>query len=58
MRGPICRWGFLVNDQDDDPAYIKRWRRASARTFEPPEPYGTSVNRIDINLRQPARAAE
>lgn len=55
---PYLPLGFLINDQEIDAAYIKRWRRASAHTFEPPEPYGTSVNRIDIHPREPARAAE
>ncbi len=44
---PYMESGHLVDNQDSDveDVYLKRWRRASADTFQPPEPYGRSIKR-------------
>ena len=49
--------GFLVEKQDfDDEVYRRRWNRASATTFKPPEPDGRTQTKTDTD--SPAQAAE
>jgi hypothetical protein len=31
------REGFLLDDGDDNPIYRKRWSRASAQSYDPPD---------------------
>ncbi|WOI54912.1 FMN-binding glutamate synthase family protein [Palleronia sp. LCG004] len=44
---PYMDAGHLIENEkaEIEDIYLKRWRRASADTFEPPEPYGRSIKR-------------
>ncbi len=49
--------GFLVRDVGfDDDVYRRRWDRASAETFKPPDPQGRHQTKADVD--SPAQAAE
>ncbi|SHI38749.1 Glutamate synthase domain-containing protein 2 [Palleronia salina] len=44
---PYMQHNYLIENENTDreDTYLKRWRRASAETFDPPEPYGRALKK-------------